>query len=132
MDDPRGRLVLPAPSRRLPQLEIPFRLDDAPFTAEPAPTLANGATRQVCLMAWAGSGSSVSADEIAANLVDASGSEHALAIDGSPRTVTDADGTTRYVLTLAPKNVPKGPYRLRLAIGKQGAEARSELRVRVE
>jgi hypothetical protein len=133
MDDPRARLVVPAPSRRLPQLEIPFRLDEAPFTAEPLPLLANGATRDVCLMAW-GASASDAADEIRAQLIDASGVERPIALAGSPRAVADADGTARYVLTLALKDVPKGRYLLRVVMGESGAKdsPRSQIAVRVE
>ena len=133
MADPRARLVVPAPSKRLPQLEIPFRLGETPFTAEPLPTLANGATQDVCLMAW-GAGASDAAGEIRAQLLDASGGERPIALSGSPRAVADADGTTRYVLTLAPKDVPKGRYLLRLAMGEPGSKdaPRSEIAVLVE
>jgi hypothetical protein len=54
MDDPRGRLVVAAPSHALPALEIPFRLAEAPFTAEPLPTLANGRSHEICVMTWGG------------------------------------------------------------------------------
>lgn len=37
MDDPRTRIVLPAPSRAKPDLQIPFRLEDVPFTPETWP-----------------------------------------------------------------------------------------------
>jgi VWFA-related protein len=133
MDDPRARLVVPAPSRRKPQLEIPFRVGETAFTAEPLPTLANGARREVCVMAWVGNGGG-SAGELDARLVDASGAERPLPLAAPPRAVADADGTTRYVLTLAPKDVPKGRYRLRIAFaGSDSAAApRSELAVEVE
>jgi VWFA-related protein len=131
MDDPRARLVLPAPSRRLPQLEIPFRLGETPFTAEPLPTLANGASREVCLMAWAGAASERGERGAwEARLLDASGGERALPLASQPRAVADADGTVRYVLSVTPRNVPKGRYTLQLAFG--GGAARSELSVRVE
>jgi VWFA-related protein len=114
MDDPRARLVVPAPSRLQPQLEIPFRVGERPFTADPLPTLANGATRELCVLAWAAAAGDSSAGEIEAELVDASGHERPLPLAGKPREVADADGTTRYVVTLAPRDVPKGRYRLRL------------------
>jgi hypothetical protein len=123
---------VPAPSRGLPKLEIPFRMGEQPFTADPLPTLVNGATRDVCLMAWSGEGGTPD-DTIEARLVDVSGGEHALALAGEPRVFADADGTTRYVLTLAPKDVPKGRYLLRLGFAGAGkAAASSELAVRVE
>ena len=135
LDDPRSRLVLPAPSRGLPALEIPFRLADAPFTAEPRPSLANGAAREVCVMAWGGD-LRIAQDnqlEVAPQLVDAAGAARAVSLDGV-RLVTDADGVGRYVLTLRPTGVPPGAYVLRLSVRdpESGATGRSELAVRVE
>jgi len=135
LDDPRSRLVLPAPSRGLPALEIPFRLADAPFTAEPRPSLANGAGREVCVMAWGGD-LRIAQDnqlEVAPQLVDDSGVARAVSLDGV-RLVTDADGVGRYVLTLRPTDVPPGRYLLRLRFRdpESGATGRSELAVRVE
>ncbi|MFI4943337.1 MAG: hypothetical protein ACHP85_08740 [Burkholderiales bacterium] len=135
MDDPSTRLVLPAPSRGLPALEIPFRLADAPFTAEPRPSLANGAAREVCVMAWGGD-LRIAQDnqlEVAPQLVDASGAARAVSLDGV-RLVTDADGVGRYVLTLRPTGVPPGAYVLRLTVRdpESGATGSSELAVRVE
>lgn len=128
IDDPRARLVVPAPSRRLPQLEIPFRLGPEPFTADPAPTLVTGASRELCLMAW---GEDAADAEIEATLVDAAGGEHELPLVGEPRAVPDADGTTRYVLTVAPRDVAPGRYRLRLGLVDAGTDAgaRSEIDV---
>jgi hypothetical protein len=130
IDDPRGRLVVPAPSRGLPKLEIPFRMGERAFTADPLPTLVNGSTREMCLMAWSGAGGATD-DTIEVRLVDASGGEHALALAGDPRVFADADGTTRYLLSLVPKGVPKGRYVLRLGFAGSGSPS-SELAVRVE
>jgi VWFA-related protein len=135
MDDPRTRLVLPAPSRRRPALEIPFRLAEAPFTAEPRPSLANGKAREVCVMAW-GADLQVAADklpELALQLVDAAGAAHGVSLDGV-RLVPDADGVGRYVLTLRPTGVPPGAYVLRLSVRdpESGATGRSELAVQIQ
>jgi hypothetical protein len=130
IDDPRARLVVPAPSRGLPKLEIPFRMGERAFTADPLPTLVNGSTREMCLMAWSGAGGATD-DTIEVRLVDASGGEHALALAGDPRVFADADGTTRYLLSLVPKGVPKGRYVLRLGFAGSGSPS-SELAVRVE
>ncbi len=136
LDDPRTRLVVTAPSRGLPGLEIPFRLADAPFTAEPLPALTNGAKRDVCVMAWGGAArdGSEPAYEVEAQLVDASGNERELLLAGDPRVVADADGIERYVLGLAPAGFPAGRYRLRLEFEDpvSGEKARSEALVRVE
>jgi VWFA-related protein len=117
MDDPRARLVVPTPSRALPALEIPFRLDDTPFTAQPLPTLQNGAGRELCVLTWTGSAQygKESQYEIEARLLDAAGAAHRLPLEGSPRVVADADGLQRYVLTLAPRSVPAGRYDLQVS-----------------
>ena len=136
MDDPRTRLVVPAPSRGLPWLEIPFRLADTPFTAEPLPALANGSRRDVCVMAWGGAArdGSEPAYEIEAQLIDAAGGARELLLAGPARVVPDADGIERYVLGLAPAGFAAGRYRLRLDFVDpvSGDKARSEIPVRVE
>ena len=135
MDDPRTRVVLPAPSRGLPALEIPFRLAEAPFTAEPRPSFANGAAREVCVMAWGGDLRAAvdRLPELALQLIDASGTAHAVSLDGV-RVVPDADGVGRYVLKLRPTGVPPGGYVLRVSLRdpESGAVGRSELAVQVE
>ena len=136
MDDPRARLVVAAPSRALPALEIPFRLAETPFTAEPLPALANGRRQEVCVMAWGGAARSgrASAFEIGAQLLDAAGAARDLPIAGPPRVVPDADGIERYVLTLAPRDFPRGPYLLRVTFrdAASGATGHSELGVRID
>ena len=135
MDDPSTRLVVPAPSRSLPRLEIPFRLAEAPFTAEPRPTLANGVAREVCVMAWGGRIRSERAEDVEfeSELVDASGSSRDVPLDVT-RLVPDADGVGRYVLTLHPKGIAPGTYLLRMSLydPASGATGSSELAVRVE
>jgi VWFA-related protein len=130
-DDPRARVVIPSASRANPQLEIPFRLGELPFTADAAPALRNGEVREVCLMAWSSAGAGDR--KLSAELVGASGQPLALETDG-PRLVKDADGFARYVADLKPKGVPKGDYRLRLSLADPsgGAATQSELAVRVE
>jgi VWFA-related protein len=136
LDDPRTRLVVPAPSRGLPGLEIPFRLADAAFTAEPLPALANGSRRDVCVMAWGGAARDgrEPAYEIEAQLVDAAGGARELPLAGPARVVADADGIERYVLGLAPAGFAAGRYLLRLDFVDpvSGDKARSESPVRVE
>ncbi len=136
MDDPRARLVVPAPSRALPALEIPFRLAETPFTAEPLPTLANGARHDVCVMAWGGKARNGSepAFEVEAQLLDVAGGLRDLPLSGPPRVMRDADGIERYVLTLAPSDYPPGRYVLRTNFRDpaSGATGRSELAVRIE
>lgn len=135
MDDPRKRLVLPAPSRGRPGLEIPFRLADMPFTAEPLPTLSNGAAREFCVMAWRGRDSGARGSlEFDAHLVDDAGVARKVPVDGVPRLVGDADGFERYVATLVPRGVAPGSYVLRVALFDRasGMTGRSELALRIE
>jgi hypothetical protein len=57
-----------------------------------------------------------------------------LPLAGPPRVVPDADGLERYVLTLAPKDIPAGRYALRVLFRDPatGASGRSEVAVQVE
>lgn len=126
--DPRARVVIPAASRARPALEIPFRLGEQPFTAEPAPVLHGGETREVCLMVWPSPGER----QLDAELLGSSGERYALTA-GSQRLVTDADGVARYVARLTLDGVPPGDYRLRVGLEDPGGRpAWSELAVRVE
>jgi len=135
MDDPHSRLVLPAASKALPAIEIPFRLEDTPFTAEPLPKLQNGAQREVCVIAWGGSArfGTKSEFEVQAHLVDAAGNALELPLAGPARVVADNDGLQRYVLGLAPKSVPAGEYALQVSFKNAGGEAvSSRTRVSVQ
>jgi VWFA-related protein len=127
MDDPRARVVIPTPSRANPNLEIPFRLEDTPFTPQAAPVLRNGEAREVCLMAYGSTGW-----KLTAALVREDG--QTVPLDASvSRVVEDADRFRRLVVSLTPKGVPAGDYRLRLSVpaGPGAEESRSELAVRV-
>jgi hypothetical protein len=124
MDDPRTRLVLPAASRALPALEIPFRLEDTPFTAEPLPVLHNGAGRDVCVIVWSGSARYAGAAlEVEAQLVDAANAPHGLRLEGAPRVVADADGLQRYVLRVLPAGMAPGRYSLRVGFKNAATSA---------
>ena len=72
--------------------------------------------------------------ETEAELLDAAGRARGLPLAGPPRVVQDADGLERYVLTLAPREVPPGRYALRVRFRDPatGATARSELAVQIE
>jgi VWFA-related protein len=130
MDDPRSRLVIPTPSKANPELQIPFRLEDTPFTAQAAPVLRNGEARQVCLMAYGAAEANLSSSLKAALVRD--GAQPVALEIGAPRVVKDADRFNRLVLSLTPKGVPAGEYRLRLTVpGTGGAESQSEVAVRV-
>lgn len=113
-DDPASRPVQPVASRNNPQLEIPFRLGESPFTLEAAPVLRNDAAREVAVLAWNGSvGASGSALQVTATLLDAAGRR--LPVEATaPRLVGDPDGFQRFVLRLQPKGVARGDYVLQL------------------
>jgi VWFA-related protein len=133
MDDPRARLAIPAPSQLKPQLDIPFRLEDTPFTADAHPILKNGAARDVCVMTFGGGRLAASSLAVTAELVR-DGGQPAPVVAGTPRIVEDADRMQRIVFNVTPKGVPAGEYRLRVTIGKPGGggSAQSELSVRVD
>ena len=128
MDDPRARLVIPTASRAKPKLQIPFRLGDTAFTPQAAPALRNGEVRQVCLMTWGGS----DAATLGAALIRDDG--QALPLEAADsRMVADADGFQRFVVSVTPKDIPPGDYRLRLTVASPASEGiRSELGVRVD
>jgi VWFA-related protein len=130
MDDPRARLVIPTPTRANRELQIPFRIGDAPFTPEASPVLRNGEAREVCLMVYGDAGDGSAA--LKAVLVRDDG--QALSLEtGGLRVVKDADRFRRLVMSLTPKGVPAGDYRLRLTVPSPDSaeESRSELAVRV-
>jgi VWFA-related protein len=110
MDDPRSRVVIPTPSRRYPQLQIPFRVEDTAFTPMAVGALRAGQPQEVCLMAFGGAPGTGA--RIEAELVGMGGAP--LAVEaGPPRVVADADGVFRVVFTLTPGAVPAGEYQLR-------------------
>ena len=130
MEDPRSRLVVRAPSRARPQLEIPFRVGDVPFTAEPVPTLRNDVARELCVIAWGGAAryGTQSAFDIEAQLLDAAGAVRKLPLEGSARVVEDADGMQRYVVTLTPKGVLAGRYTLDVSFRDKASGVTSHAR----
>ena len=103
---------------------------------EPAPTLRNGAARELCVIAWTGGKKygTQSAYAIEARLVDAAGAARALPLEAGERVVEDSDGLQRYVLTFQPKGVPAGRYALELSFKDKasGAVSRSQAAVQVE
>jgi hypothetical protein len=109
MDDLRTRVVIPTPSRRNPQLQIPFRVQDTAFT----PMALGGARRRAAgglPMAFGmtpGAGARIEAE-----LLGGAGGPVAVEA-GPPRVVSDADGVARVVFTLTPRSLAAGEYRLR-------------------
>jgi len=117
MDDPRGRLVLPAPTRANPNMDIPFRLEDAPFTVEAFPSLKRGQEQEICLLTYRGPKYDTGASlEFEARLVSSDGRTFDLKSAGPPRVVADADGFQRFVLGVAPEGVSSGDYTLQVSV----------------
>ena len=133
MDDPRTRVVIPAASRVRPELDIPYRLADAPFTPEADPLLRNETSREVCVMTFGGSRLAAGAFTVAAELTRTGAAPIPLAV-GPTRLVEDADRMQRVVFSVTPKGVPDGDYRLRVTVtpAAGGAAGQSELAVRVD
>lgn len=133
-DDPRSRLVIPTASRANRNLQIPFRVGDAAFTPQAAPVLRNGQAQQVCLIVWGDAAGADGSAALKAVLVRADGDGQTIALETAGlRVVSDPDRFRRLVLTVTPKGVPRGDYRLRLTLASAGSEeSRSELAVRVD
>jgi VWFA-related protein len=130
-DDPQARVVLPTPSRMNPEIEIPFRIRDVAFTPDGLATIDRGAPREVCLLAWRGTGEAAAGPlEVTAELVGATAASP-LAFARPPRLARDADGFQRVAFTLDPVDLPDGPYTLRVTLRdpRTDSEARSEVRV---
>ena len=132
MDDPRARLVIPTPSRANPDLQIPFRLQDTAFTPQANPVFRNGEAREICLMAYGGATGATASSTVKAALIRDDGQAIPLEVQAT-RVVPDADRFRRIVVSMTPKGVPPGEYRLRLAVLHSSGteESRSEVAVRV-
>jgi VWFA-related protein len=127
MDDPRARVVIPTPSQANTNLEIPFRVGEAPFTPDAAPVLRIGAPREVCVLA---AGTLADAPDLRAALVRADGTSTPLAAS-PPRVVADSDGYRRVVTTVKPTGVEPGEYRLRLTVASASTDVHTEAPVQV-
>ncbi len=133
MDDPQARVVLPTASRMNSELEIPFRIRDSAFTPDGLPTIYRGAPREVCLLAWRGTGEAAAGPvEVTAELVGATAASP-LAFARPPRLARDADGFQRVAFTLEAVDLPDGPYVLRVTLRdpRTASEAHSEVGVEV-
>lgn len=111
MDDPRSRIVVPTASLGQPQLAIPFRLGEVPFVPDAAAVLRNGEARDVSLFAWKAPG--LASSELEARLVG--GAQPTPLAARLVRSLKDADGFTRLVITLTAKDAPKGDAVLELS-----------------
>jgi hypothetical protein len=131
VDDPQARVVLPAASRMNPEIEIPFRIRDAAFTPDGRATFDRQAPKEVCVLAWRGTGEAAAGPlEVTAELVGATASSP-LAFARPPRLARDADGFQRVAFTIAPVDLPDGAYALRVTLRdpRSGSEAHSEVGV---
>jgi hypothetical protein len=127
-DDPRTRLVIPTPSKANPNLEIPFRLGETPFTLDAAAVLQRGQDREVCVMAR---GPVATPAVLQAALLREDGST-ARVRTGPTRVVPDADGFARMVTKVTPDGAAPGDYLLRLTVrDAAGGEVHAESPVRV-
>ena len=123
-DDPFARVALPTVTERHPNREIPFRIEDRPFTVEASPVLKRGAAREICVFKSPSSGE---AKDLRVVLIGADGSEKPQAADGV-RVTRDADGFDRVVFTISAKDVAAGDYLLRVSVGPTTSQA-SVLRI---
>jgi len=118
MDEPADWIILPAPSRSLPHPVSPFHVAAEPFTPRARPSLANGRTDRVFLLAFDGGRSydPGASFEIKPQLVDASGAAVRMGRIEVARSVSDADGFRRFVLNITPADVAAGDYTLRVRL----------------
>jgi hypothetical protein len=123
-----GRVVAPLRSSKRPPIKIPFYLDSERFIPEAAPALSLGRSREACVFVWGATRTAGALLEVKAELSRQGEPSLPVRIDGAPRVLSDADGFDRYVVNLAPSDVPPGPYRLRLTFTDPatGVATRSE------
>lgn len=112
-DDPFSRVALPTVTERHPAREIPFRIDDRPFTIESNPVLKSGAAREICVFKSPSTGA---AADLQVTLTGADGVDKTQAAGGL-KVVRDADGFDRVVFTIDPKGLPSGEYSVRVTVG---------------
>lgn len=123
-DDPFARVTLPTVTERHPVREIPFRIDDRPFTVETRPILKRGAAREICVFKSPPDGE---AKGLRVTVVGPDGAEKTLVAE-AVKVVRDADGFDRVVFNVDPKDLPSGEYSIRVNLGTR-ASAASSLRV---
>ena len=113
MEDPFGRVVLPTVTERRPNREIPFRIEDRPFTVEADPVLKRGDAREICVFKSPSNGR---AEDLKVVLIAADGSEKPQVADGV-KVTRDADGFDRVVFTISARGVEAGEYALKVSVG---------------
>jgi hypothetical protein len=124
-DDPFARVALPTVTERHPNREIPFRINDRPFTVETSPVLKHGAAREICVFKSPSNGE---AKDLKVTLIGADGVEKAQAAE-DVKVSKDADGFDRVVFSIDPKGFPEGEYAIRVSVGPT-TSLTSSLRVR--
>jgi VWFA-related protein len=117
-ENPFDRVALPTVTQRRPNREIPFRIDDRPFTVEASPVLKKGDAREICVFKTPSNGK---ADDLKVVLIGADGSEKAQAADGV-KVSRDADGFDRVVFTISAKGVDAGEYGLKVSVGPTASQ----------
>jgi hypothetical protein len=118
MSDPARRVVLKTPSRNNAAPEMPFRVDTDLFTPQGHPTLVNGRTDSVCVLAFSPTPFDATSNfQISASLTNAAGARVPI---GTPlsvaRVVAEPDGFRRFVLKVTPSGLPSGDYTFRVRI----------------
>ncbi len=111
--DPFARVALPTVTQHRPNREIPFRVDERPFTVEADPVLKKGTAREICVFKSPSDGK---ADSLHVVLIGADGIEKPQKAEGL-KVVRDADGFDRVVFSVSPKDVPEGEYMMRVTVG---------------
>ncbi len=136
MDDPQGWVVLRPASRSTPNHASPFRVADSEFVPRARPRAANGRATSVCLLAFDGGarydpGASF---EIRPQLLDADGAAVSVGGFRLERSIAEAVGFRRFVLSFTPSDVASGDYtlRVRLRDPASGRISESFQAVRVE
>jgi hypothetical protein len=136
MDAPQDWLILEVPSRSAPRPLTPFLVAAEKFTPRARPSLANGRTDRVCLLAWdAGRAYDPGASfEIKPQLLTEAGAPVPLGRVAVTQAEAGTDGFRRFVLDVTPAAVASGDYTLRVRLREPGTGRVSEAfqAVRVE
>lgn len=111
--DPFGRVALPTVTQRRPNREIPFRVDDRPFTVEADPVLKKGQAHEICVFKSPSNGQ---ADPLLVVLIGADGVEKTQHPEGL-KVTRDADGFDRVVFSVSPRDVAAGEYQMKVTVG---------------
>lgn len=112
-DDPRARVALPTVTLRRTTREIPFRVEDRPFTVETNPVVKPGSAREICVFKTPSTGA---AQDLKVTATDSGGGVHPMA-PADVKVARDADGFDRVTFTLDGKGLQDGEYALRVSIG---------------